>query len=135
MERIKTAVFLLIFGLLFVGSSVYLLLQNKHLMKTGERTTAIVIRTERRHIGGGSLTRTYIPVLEYTIDGVKYEKDHPVGNALPKYEDGTTFEIIYDKDNPKKMLIIGDKTQTVLPIILIAIGLLFLGLAPSQLLS
>ena len=108
------------------------MLSNKKILETGERTTAIVIRTEKGRVGMGSLTATYIPVLEYTVNNVKYTKNHPNGNARPKYQDGETFDIIYDKNNPNKILIEGDKTHIIVPSILIPIGLIFLGFALSQ---
>ena len=129
------AVMILITGFIFIGVSVHVLRQNKNIMKTGKRTTAVVIRTEQGRVGGGRNAKTYIPIVEYTIDGVRYEKAHPVGNISPKYKDGTTFEIMYDKGHPNKIVFVDDKTQTVVAIILIANGLLFLGIALSQFLS
>ena len=129
------AVSILLTGFILIGVSVHVLRRNKNIMKTGKRATAIVIRTEQRHVGAGRYTKTYIPIVGYTIDGVRYEKAHPVGNVSPKYKDGTTFEIVYDKSNPNKIVFIDDNTKTVFPIILIAGGLLFIGIALSQFLS
>jgi len=124
-----------IIGIIFIVGSICMLLRNNKLSETGEHTTATVIRTEKRAMGSGSYTNTYIPILEYTANGVKYTINHPRGNAQPKYQDGETFDIIYDKHNPKKMLIVGDKTHIVVLSILIPIGVIFLIGALSHLLS
>jgi len=124
-------IFILIAGGVFIiGCAIRVLLLKKYLLNNGERTTATVLRTERRRMGKGW---TYIPILEYTVDGHMYVTEHH-GNTRPKYEDGETLEIIYHKDNPNKAMFTGDNVQYVGSIIFMIIGLAIIGVGLSQLL-
>ena len=121
---------LIIAGMLIIGMAVSVLLLKRDLIQNGGRTTATVLRTERRRMQRGW---THIPILEYTIDGHRYEKEHH-GNARPKYKDGETLELMYRKNNPHKAMVVGDKLQYIGSVLFMLAGLVMIGIGLASLL-
>ena len=80
---------------------------------------------------GGKSGWTYVPILEYTVDGHTYEKEHH-GNARPKYKDGEILEVMYRKDNPEKVMVVGDKLQYVGAAVFILAGAVMLGIGLAR---
>jgi len=135
----ESIILLIAMGLMFIVAAIAILIKKINLVKNGGRTTAIVIKTKRRIMGGMGngmyrFTGTYIPVLEYTVNGQTHIKEYPHGSARPKYNYGHTFEVMYCKNNPEKMMIVGDNLQYIGSTISLVIGFAMLGVGLSQLL-
>jgi len=128
-------ILLIVVGIFSIGAAIHVLLLKRSLIRDGGRTTATVLRTERQRMRTGSKSGwTYVPILEYTVDGHTYEKEHH-GNIRPKYKDGETLEVMYRKDNPEKVMVVGDKLQYVGSAVFILAGVTMLGIGLARLLA
>ena len=117
-------------GFFSVVVGISTLLFKMTLIRSGGRTTATVVRTERRKMRNGW---THIPILRYMVNGREYIAEYH-GSINPKYEDGEILEVMYHKNNPNKMIVEGDKLQYVGSILFMLIGLVMFGIGFSQLL-
>ena len=121
------------FSLLCIGLGISNLWWKRYLINNGGRTTATVLRNELRRSGNSG--GMWVPVVEYTVDGQTYENYYPRGTALPKFEGGETFEVMYRKNNPNKMMVVGDNFQYVGSIVFMLIGFALFGFGLSELLT
>jgi len=71
------------------------------------------------------------PVIEYTVDGLRYEKEYPYSTSYKKYTPEQDVEICYDPDNASRYYIAGDALPKASAIIFTAAGLLMLALGAA----
>lgn len=94
--RIITALFLI--GFMFYGN------YQLYFSESGKkpRTTATVIENQQHILGNGTNDENtiYTPVLQYSVNGVKYQSSHGVQARNSPYFVGQKVEIQYDPDNP-----------------------------------
>lgn len=93
--------------------------------QTGE-TTATIIRvdSEVETDTDGFDTRYYYPVIEYTVDGQKYETRLPDSGSTNStdYKEGETVVISYNPNNPKEISKKGSKGGLLGGIFFIVVG-------------
>jgi len=111
-------------GSFFVIIAVYKLVSNRSTIKSGEYTVATVVETKRRTAGEYV---AYHSVLEYKVNGKTYKAESG-GRPRPKYEDGESVKIIYNKQEVEKIHIIGDRVTYVVAVILGLVGIIMLGI-------
>jgi len=124
--------FLLLFGGVLVLSAIRVLVRNISIKKNGEYADAVVVETirERMRSAGGPKPVsgfTYVPVLKYHVDGRMYKVKFE-GRAKPKYEDGETVKIIYNKKDVKDAVIVGDNVAYIVSTVFGLVGVVMLGI-------
>ncbi|MCL1951217.1 MAG: hypothetical protein FWF60_00165 [Oscillospiraceae bacterium] len=87
---------------------------------------AVVVNTIKSSVADGT---SWFPVFRYTVAGSMYETKYNVGNARPKYPNGTVVRIYCHRENAKRIMIPKDKTVTAFLLIFSIIGLALLGIA------
>ncbi len=93
---------------------------------TGEAKATVIELDE--HISeddDGHRTKTYAPVVEYTVDGVIYEEMAQVHTSPCKYSVGDTVMVRYNPADPGTMIIEGDKSSKWLSVFLAGMGAFF----------
>jgi len=117
---------ILLGGAAFIVMGVWMLLVSKNIIKTGGYTSAVVIETRRERVRGSNAGYTYAPVLEYKVDKTVHQgRAH--GYAKPKYEDGATVEIKYNKKDVEQVEIVGDSKVWIGGLVFLVAGLVMLG--------
>jgi len=117
---------LLIGGVGFTVMGIWMFLVSKNMIKTGGYTSAVVIETRRERVRGGNAGYTYAPILEYKVDKTIHQaRAH--GYAKPKYEDGATVEIKYNKKDVEQVEVVGDSKVWIGALVFLAGGLVMLG--------
>lgn len=126
---IPDELFLLVLGLVITIIGMRTLITNRNIIKNGGCENATVVKTVRERspsvhqpsdsffsIGWSSMWYTYIPILQYEVNGRTYEVRYH-GNAKPKYKDGEIVRIKYDKGNVEKVTIVGDNTTYIVSVV------------------
>ena len=111
--------------------AICLFISKRVIIKNGVYTDAIVVETVRKrmdHLDGSGSGFTYFPVFKYDVDGSSHTVQDNMGSAKPKYEDGETVKILYNKKDVTKIIIAGDYTFLIFAIVFSLIGLFMLGL-------
>jgi len=122
-------IFFFILGSLFIIVSIVFLLNKKELRDNGVHADATVVSTRRALIlRGGRAGTTYFPVVKYDVDGLIYTIESSVGHIWPRYKDGETVRIIYDKEDVKKIIILDDgSTATIIMVLIMLVGAIMIG--------
>lgn len=92
------------------------------IQRDGVVTSAIVVRTDHERMKHSN-SYTNIPVLMFEIAGQSVVRRSSSGSVNKKYEDGTPVQICYKRDNPDKILILGDYTRRNIALFFVAMGL------------
>ena len=134
-------VILVLFGLVFAAIGASSWLRSADLRRTcTERTEGIVTdhdieaRTSDDSDSGKrrsySTTYYYYPIIEYTVNGVKYKHTSNFGSTKPRFEKGGAVTALYDPGDPNRVYIEEDKaTAKTGPIFVVAgIGIMIVGL-------
>lgn len=91
-------------GLLLVGLYFYNQSQHQHLLDTGVRTQATVVKVIVGDSGSGRKRRTtYYPVVRFTDTAGKVQLIEMTTDAGAGMKAGDTVRIVYQPDNPQKM--------------------------------
>lgn len=115
-----------IIGIVFLGIGCYNFISHKDFMERAEKTDAVItdISYERRRINGRT-DRRHIVTIEYTVDGVGYERE--ITEYKPDMYEGKIIEIYYDPYNPNNV-----KTDSLmLPVTFAGFGALFVIIGSS----
>ena len=113
----------LIFGIVLVIWSLYMLINRRIILSSGERTGAVVVRTKARYSGG---TVLYSLVLNYSVDEKQYEEEVSVWHFMQKFNDGEIVRIVVDIRNPYKVILENDKVEAIAPVIVMLSGIILL---------
>lgn len=118
----------IIIGIACVVIGVFILISYSRAQKvqTAE-TTATIIRvdSELETDTDGFETRHYYPVIEYTVEGQRYETRLPNSDTTDstEYKEGQTVTIQYNPDNPNELSKKGNKGGLIGGIFFIVAGL------------
>ena len=80
-------------------------LQKRSILKNGQSTNAIIVKTIKRSLGKG---HSFYPELKYTVDGCEHEVAYNVGNISPKYKDGEVIKTVYHKKKVEWVVIVNE---------------------------
>lgn len=128
MKRISWIIWILV-SIVCVGMGIFILVSYAHAQKTQTaQTTATVVRvdSEMETDSDGYDTRMYYPVVEYTVNGQRYEEripDSGTSNSTT-YKEGQTVEIKYNPDKPEELSKQGAKGGLIGGIFFIAFGVI-----------
>ena len=122
-------IFTLIIGIACVIIGIIILISHFNAQKKqSAETTAIVIRidSEMETDSDGLDTRWYYPVVEYTVDGKKYENrlTNSGSTNSTEYKEGQKITIKYNPDNPDELSKEGDKGGLIGGIFFIVFGII-----------
>ncbi len=111
----------LIIGLVFM----HLHKKKKNLCtaRTVGQVVDIVSRTSTDSDGYSSVA--YSPVISYWVNGIEVRQTNSVYSRPCRYTVGQNVEVMYDPMEPGKMLVAGDKSETLLFGIFTGLGGLF----------
>jgi hypothetical protein len=91
-------------GILLTGVNFYNQSQHQHLLDTGVRTQATVIRIIEHDSGSGRKRHThYYPVLRFTDTAGNEQLIEMTTDAGAEVKPGDSVSIVYTPGNPKKM--------------------------------
>lgn len=114
------------FVCVMIGVFVLISYSRAQKVQTAE-TTATIIRvdSELETDTDGFETRHYYPVVEYTVDGQRYETRLPNSDTTDstEYKEGQTVPIQYNPNNPKELSKKGSKGGLIGGIFFIVAGL------------
>ncbi len=97
---------------------VYAGYQSWQLGANGQTATAIVVRMDEQSDSEGGCC-TYVPVMEYTVDGQTYTMRGNTASDPPQYRVGEEVPILYDPAAPDKAQINRWSERWLMPLILI----------------
>ena len=111
-------------GLFAIFFSFSLFLQQRRTIKNGVRTNAVVIGHERRSGRTAGEGPSFSTVVRYNVDGRTYEAMSSVGHSSRQHKVGDSVEIVYRKENARKIVIADEEGSSyVMTIIGLLIGL------------
>ena len=119
----------ILFGILFTFIGIFIIavfirmfaLRVK-IIKNGQRISAKIVSIKIKF--GHQGHKVYYPVLTYTVDGMKQIVTYQQGTIRrKKYKKLQHLEIIYNKDNPKEIVIARDIEGIIISVFTILIGL------------
>jgi hypothetical protein len=93
---------------------------SDELRNSGGQTSGVVVATE-----GVTLQHDTGALVDYTVDGHRYEEEVDLGNQRPEYEPGQQVTVYYDLSDPSTMTINdinNEPTWTVLPMAIGFVG-------------
>lgn len=73
-------------------------------------------------------TTTFYPLLEYTVDGIKYVRKSGIGSSSPQYGIGEEIEIHYNASNPNEFYTGKGNASMMVGMILTIFGILFIAI-------
>ena len=113
----------LIIGVGFMVVGIKKWQAGRWFQKHGVRTTGTVIESVRKR-SRGSKYYVYTPVIYFeTPDGKPFSRKMDYGDSMESYPKGAEVDIIYDPENPKDFDFDGVNHQTIIPLLVILIGL------------
>ncbi len=122
--------FLLIFGGIFGGLGLIFLLIGIGISSSVRkkrqlcRSKAIGTVIDNVHKSCTDARYSYWhPVIQFTTSsGQSVTLTYPFGTGTPKYSKGQEISLMYDPQNPKSVLLLGDNTAKILTIVFSSIG-------------
>ena len=122
----------IIVGIACVIIGIFIMVSHFNTQKTQtEETTAKVIRidSEVETDTDGFDTRWYYPVVEYTVDGKKYETRLANSGSTnsTEYKEGQEVLVQYNPDKPEELSKKGDKGGLIGGIFFIVFGIIAIG--------
>ena len=119
-------IFVILFGLIFIGVGVFMLIKGNNLAKrctASAEGTVIEIIAEDSTDDDGFTTYTYYPVIKYTVEGKTVSKRSSSGSNPSKYNVNDKVGILYDPNKVEDYIIEGDKTTNFLGVIFVVAGI------------
>ena len=119
-------IFVILFGLLFIGVGAFMLIIGNDLAKrctASAEGTVVEIITEDSTDDDGFTQYTYYPVIQYSVDGKNVSKKSSSGSNPSKYNVNDKVDILYDPNKIEDYIIEGDKTTSFLGVIFIVAGI------------
>lgn len=90
---------ILLAGLILFGISLYFLKKSLDFLKSGTRTTAVVVQLHEKSDSDG---RTWAPVFEYkTHQNQKIRYNYPISSSPAAWTVGEEAAVVYDPNNPE----------------------------------
>lgn len=97
---------------------VYAGYNSWQLQTNGVTTTAVVTSLDEQSDSEGGCC-TYVPVLEYTVNGQNYTIRGNTASSPPQYRVGEKVSILYDPSTPEKAQINNWTERWLMPVLLI----------------
>lgn len=97
---------------------VYAAYTSWQLQTNGETTTGVVVELEEQSDTEGGCC-TYVPIVEYTVNGQAYSIRGGVASDPPQYQVGEQVPILYDPAGPDKAQINKGFERWFFPVIII----------------
>ena len=119
-------IFVILFGIIFVGVGIFILARGNELAKrcTIEATgTVVEIIEETSTDADEGISYTYYPVIEYKAGDNTISKKSNNGSNPSKYNVSDKVDILYNPENVEEYIIKGDKSSTLFGIIFIVVGI------------
>lgn len=121
-------IFIILFGLIFIGVGVFMLIKDNDLAKrctaSAEGTVVEIISEESTHTEDDGFTQyTYYPVIQYIVEGKTVSKKSSSGSNPSKYNVNDKVDILYDPNKVEDYIIEGDKTTSFLGVIFVVAGI------------
>lgn len=135
--RLKNALFLAIFGIVFVAIGIYLLISGNELAKRcTEETVGTVVEIVREEStdSDGYTDYTYYPVIKYQANNQTVSKKSSTGSGSSGYNVNDKVEILYNPNNVEEYIIKGDKSSNFIGIIFVVVGVITVGAGAKKLL-
>ena len=112
----------LIVGIVFVGVGIFLYTHGAHLKKVCTSSNQATVVDFEQDIDNESNSITYYPIVEYEVNGKKYNSRYSTGDTTHKYSVGQKITILYNPDNPNEYYIEGDNSDNIGAYICIGVG-------------
>ena len=112
----------LIAGIIFVGLGIFLYTHAEHLKKVCIANTQATIVDFDQEIDDESNNISYFPIIEYEVNGKKYNRRHTTADTTRKYSVGQKVSILYNPENPDEYYFEGDKSDNIVAYICIGVG-------------
>lgn len=131
-----------IIGLIFLAASLLIFINRMVFINHAQKAEGKVVfindisRTDIQPIGKGGITTTFTyPTVEFQVNGQKYNFEGSIIASYlnlyyQRYQMGQTIEILYDTNQPSKVLINNFTEIWILPLLLLGLGVVFLILIP-----
>lgn len=118
----------LLIGLIFVGVGIGMLRTQRRNRSRWVPTTGTVTRWDHTPISSMDIDTVSLPVVDFvTHDGRPIQASPSSAVDVGIYRTGHTVDIWYDPANPQRIAV-GSTSSTLLPILLIVIGVVPLGI-------
>lgn len=113
-------------GLPFVGVGLHEVYQSSREIENFAHASGTVVGNSYATVmNDGNVSGVYLPIIEFVLpDKGKIRFTDKVGSLPPDYEVGASVEIIYNVENPADARINSWKRLWLVPVLLIAVGLL-----------
>lgn len=124
----RRKLFVILFGVVFVGIGIFLMLKGNDMAKrcTAKATGTVVevIEEEENNTDDAGYTYMYFPVIEYKAEEQTISQKYSTGDGnQDKYKVGDKVDVLYDPNKPEDYLIKGDeKTSNIMGIVFIVMG-------------
>ena len=107
-----------LFFMAFCLWGVYAAYTSWQLQTNGETTNGTVVELKEQSDAEGGCC-TYVPVVEYTVNGQAYSMEGDTASDPPQYKVGEEVPILYDPANPNKAQINKLMERWLFPVIII----------------
>lgn len=114
---------LTVIGIVFFAIAIHKQRKNSYLLINGKTTRAVVFKMERTH-----RDNLAYPVLRFTTEDKEWITTK-IGLTYPGISQGDRFEVLYDPDDPKNVVIKNHFVLEIMPKLFMAIGLAFIVLS------
>ncbi|MBR6404032.1 MAG: DUF3592 domain-containing protein [Eubacterium sp.] len=123
----RLVIFFLPLGLMFliIGLIMLGIDKKKTALCIGETEGMVVEIISRISNNDVGTSKTYAPVINYTVDGIEYTHKSNVYSSPSKYTEGQIVGVHYNPDDPSVMLIDGENGMKLFYFIFIGLGGLF----------
>ena len=121
-------IFVILFGLIFVGIGAFMLIKGNNLAKRCTASTEgivveIISEESTDTENDGFKQYTYYPVIQYTVEGKTVSKKSSSGSNPSKYNVNDKVDILYDPNKVEDYIIEGDKDASFLGVIFVVAGI------------
>ena len=112
----------LLAGIIFIAGGIFIYIHSEHLKKVCTTSTQATIVDFKQEIDDESNNVSYFPIIEYEVNGKKYNKTHSTSDSMHKYSVGQKINILYNPDNPDEYYIEGDGSDNIVSFICFGVG-------------
>lgn len=114
-------IIILAISILTITVGILLWQKGTHLLTTGKKATAIILKNNLS-AGTGSNSGTYYPVIRFLNDKQEWITQELSIGYRPAKKEGTKLEVIYDPEDPVNVEINSTFQLEILPRLLVILG-------------